>query len=219
MRSETAHPRVEYIRKFFAQEDKFLRMSREAAKSLSLPINIGSEEGKLIQLLIHSIGAKKAIEIGTLTGYSAIWIARALGERGILYSLERTPRHAAIARNIIEQASLSHMIQVIDGEAEKELKNIASLGKFDFIFIDANKSSYPYYLEWAKENVRRGGIIVADNTYLFDSVYLDDKPESITNSMWTQMKKFNEIASTSEGFESIMLPTTEGLTILLKTAE
>ena len=216
MRNDKLHPRIQYIQDLFTHSDKFLQMSIEAAESLDMPINIGPEEGKLLQFFVKSIGATKALEIGTLTGYSAIWIARALSEGGILYSLEKTLKHAEIARNIINKASLDKIVKIIDGNAEHILPQLEVFGLFDFIFIDANKSSYPYYLEWAKQNIRIGGIIVADNTYLFDSVYLAERPSSVTNTMWNQMKKFNEIAAKSENFESIMIPTLQGMTILLK---
>jgi caffeoyl-CoA O-methyltransferase len=215
MRDTQPHPRIEYIRKLFTKNDEFLQMSLDAMKSLDMQINIGPEDGKLLQILIKSIGAKKAVEIGTLTGYSAIWIARALGDEGLLYSLEKNERNAEIARRIILAASLENVVQIIQGDAEKTLTTLQ--GPFDFIFVDANKPSYLYYLEWAKANIRFGGIIVADNTYLSESVYLEEIPDHVRLTTWNQMKEFNVIAANSEGFESVMLPSAEGMTILLKT--
>lgn len=215
MRDTQPHPRIEYIRKLFTQNDEFLQMSLDAMKSLDMQINIGPEDGKLLQILVKSICAKKAVEIGTLTGYSAIWIARALGDEGILYSLEKNERNAEIARSIILAASLENVVQIIQGDAEETLTTL--YGPFDFIFIDANKPSYLYYLEWAKANIRSGGIIVADNTYLSESVYLEEMPGHVRFTTWNQMKEFNAIAASSDGFESVMLPSAEGMTILLKT--
>jgi caffeoyl-CoA O-methyltransferase len=212
MRDIIPHPRIQYIRKLFTQEDQFLQMAIDHMQSLDMQINIGPEDGKLLQILIRSIGAKKAVEIGTLVGYSAIWIARGLGEGGLLYSIEKSERNASIAREIIKFASLDNIVQIIHGDAEQQLSFLE--GPFDFIFIDANKPSYLYYLEWAKANIRVGGMIVADNTYLSESVYLEEMPEHVRYSTWQNMKKFNEIASNSHGFESVMLPTAEGMTIL-----
>lgn len=216
MRKTIPDPRIKYIRDLFAPIDEFLEMSCNAMRSIGMEISIGPEDGKLFHILIKSINAKKALEIGTLTGYSSIWIARALQDNGVLYTIEKNKEYAQIARNIFKKANLDHIIEVIEGEAEKVLSNINLDSKLDFIFIDANKSAYPYYLSWAVNNIRSGGIIIADNTYLFDSVYLDACPPNIKLNMWESMRKFNRLAASLKEFESIMLPTSEGLTILRK---
>ena len=216
MRDEEVHPRIGYIRDLFANEDKHLKNAINAMKELKLPINIGPEDGKLFRVLIKMISAKKAVEFGTLVGYSAIWIARALGEGGKLYSLEKNTKHAEIAENLLQKAGLGNVVDIVVGDAKENMHKLSENGPFDFIFIDANKAAYPDYLSWSKENLRPGGVIIADNTYLFDSVYLKEKPENLGMNIWNKMKDFNRTAADDNDFESIMIPTSEGLTVLLK---
>ena len=216
MRDEDVHPRVGYIRDLFANEDEHLKNAIHAMKELKLPINIGPEDGKLFRVLIKMISGKKAVEFGTLVGYSAIWIARALGEGGKLYSLEKNSKHAEIAENLLQKAGLDEVVDIIIGDAKENMYKLSEHAPFDFIFIDANKAAYPDYLLWSKKHLRSGGVIIADNTYLFDSVYLDKKPENLGANIWNKMKEFNQIAADDDDFESIMIPTSEGLTILLK---
>ena len=212
MRPEFPHPRIQYIRDLFAQEDEILKRANVIMRDHDIAINVGPEDGKLLQFLLKSITAKRVLEIGTLIGYSAIWIARALEQDGILYSIEKNPIHAQIARELIEQAQLDDIVHIIEGDARHVLENDSDLqSSFDFIFIDANKSAYPFYLEWSMKNIRKNGIIVADNSYLFDSVY-----EDVKNNLSHKMHQFNKNAAEAEGFCSIMIPTQEGLTILLR---
>jgi predicted O-methyltransferase YrrM len=128
-------------------------------------IDVAPNQGKLLHLLARIAGAKRVLEIGTLGGYSTIWLARALPADGKLISLEFEPRHAEVARANIERAGLSHVVEVRVGPAAESLAHLVSedAAPFDFIFIDANKESYPEYLEWSLRLARIGTVIVADN--------------------------------------------------------
>lgn len=137
--------------------------SREAA---GLPaIGVSPPQGKLLQLLAQAQQARNILEIGTLAGYSTLWLARALPPDGRLVTLEAEPRHAAVARANFQRAGLAARIELRVGPALETLPQLAAAGRgpFDFIFIDADKENYPAYWEWSLRLARPGTLIVADN--------------------------------------------------------
>ncbi|NLX08342.1 MAG: O-methyltransferase [Chloroflexi bacterium] len=155
-----------YIRRLFAQEDDLLSEVHRRTNELGLPeIHIRPEEGKILQFLAMLIGARTVVELGTLAGYSTIWLARSLPEGGRLITLEAEPRHAQIAREHFERAGLSDRIELIEGNAVATLQNLRARGPFDMVFIDADKQRYPDYLSWSVANVRPGGLIVGHNAF------------------------------------------------------
>lgn len=127
--------------------------------------NVAPNQGKLLQLFAQMQNARKILEIGTLGGYSTIWLARALSECGRLVTLEANPEHAAVARANIARAGLSHVVEVRVGKAIETLPLLAEegAGPFDLIFIDADKPSNPAYLEWSIKLSRPGTVIIGDN--------------------------------------------------------
>jgi predicted O-methyltransferase YrrM len=129
------------------------------------PINVGANQGKMLQLLAQVRGARRILEIGTLGGYSTIWLARALPPDGRLITLEFEPRHAAVARANFVRAGLEDLIELRLGNALELLPRIADQaeGPFDLVFIDANKEAIPEYFAWALKLSRRGTVIVVDN--------------------------------------------------------
>ena len=148
----------------FAPEDEGLQQALVAAREAGLPgIQISPVQGKLLQLLATACQAKKILEIGSLAGYSGIWLARALPAGGRLITLEINPRHAAVVKNSFERAGVGEKTEVRVGAALELLPQLGSEAPFDLIFIDADKAPYPEYLEWALKLVRPGSIIVADN--------------------------------------------------------
>jgi len=139
-------------------------LARNHAEGLPA-IDVSPAQGKLLHLLARMSGARNILEIGTLGGYSTIWLARALPAGGKVVTLEREPRHAEVARANLEKAGLSHLVDVRLGPA---LDTLAALeadeaGPFDFIFIDADKPNNPHYLSWAMKLSRPGTVIVFDN--------------------------------------------------------
>jgi predicted O-methyltransferase YrrM len=142
--------------------DAALRLSAEAG----LPaINVAPNQGKFLQLLARLRGAKRILEIGTLGGYSTIWLARALPPGGELVTLEFSPEHAAVARQNIVNAGLSEKVKVIVGAGVDNLKRMIDehAEPFDFVFIDADKKTYPEYLTLALALCGKGAVIVGDN--------------------------------------------------------
>lgn len=155
---------VEVITLQFAAEDEGLRHALMAAKQAGLPeIQISPTQGKLLQLLAVACNAQKILEIGSLGGYSGIWLARALPTNGRFLTLEINPTHAELARNAFEQAGVSDRAEVRVGNALNLLPHLENEAPFDLIFIDADKPPYPRYLDWALRLSRPGSIIVADN--------------------------------------------------------
>jgi predicted O-methyltransferase YrrM len=156
-----------YITALFAQDDESLQSTREEMQRGGLPgINVSESEGKLLHVLALMNGARRILEIGTLGGYSAIWMARALPPEGKLISLEIDPHHAEVARRNIERAGLAGKVEVRVGPALESLSQIAAEKEapFDLIFIDADKEGYVDYLERSVPLLREGGVILGDNT-------------------------------------------------------
>ena len=152
----------DYFVDLFSLHDDALRATLAASDAAGLPaISITAPQGKLLQLLAESIGAKRILEIGTLGGYSAIWLARGLLPGGSLVTLEFDPKHAELARANIAKAGLASSVEVVVGRAIETLPRLAPA--FDLIFLDADKESYTEYLGESLRLSRPGTLIVADN--------------------------------------------------------
>ena len=141
------------------------------------PHDVSPAQGKLLHLLARISGARHILEIGTLGGYSTIWLARALPQGGRLVTLEADPRHAAVARANITRAGLADRVTLVEGPARETLPGLTDDGPFDFIFIDADKPANPDYLVWAMKLSRPGTIIVADNVVRDGAVADADSPD------------------------------------------
>ena len=159
MHDATAH----YIRTLFAAEDATLAQLREEADRAGLPpATIAPELGRLLQLLLGAVGARRVLEVGTLGGYSAIWMARALPADGRLLTLERDAGHAAFARRQLAGAGLGDRVEVRVGRALDLLPSLDG-ELFDLVFLDADREPLPTYLDWALRLLRPGGLVVADH--------------------------------------------------------
>lgn len=155
-----------YITDTLLTPDPVLDEALKASAQAGLPaISVAPNQGKLLHLLARAQGARSILEIGTLGGYSTIWLARALPAGGRLVTLEFEPAHAQVARANLERAGLSELVQLRIGAALETLPQLAAeqLGPFDFIFIDADKENYPGYFTWALKLSRPGTTIIVDN--------------------------------------------------------
>jgi len=156
----------DYFADLLVPPDAALDAALEASDAAGLPtIAVAPNIGKLLHMLARSKGARRILEIGTLGGYSTIWLARALPADGRLITLDFDPRHTEIARANIARAGLGQLVEQRGGPAKETLAQLVESGEepFDFIFIDADKESYTDYLEWSLKLSRVGTMIVADN--------------------------------------------------------
>ena len=155
-----------YITDLLVPQDPALSAALEASAAAGLPsINVSPAQGKLLMVLAMAHGARRILEIGTLGGYSTIWLARGLAEGGRLITLEADEKHARVARSNIARAGLAGVVEVMLGPALETLPQLGAgaRGPFDLIFIDADKENYPEYLEWSLKLSRGGTLIIADN--------------------------------------------------------
>jgi predicted O-methyltransferase YrrM len=153
-----------YFNDLYVPHDPALDAALAASDAAGLPaINVSPTQGKLLHLLARVRGASRILEIGTLAGYSTIWLARALPPGGKLITLEAVPRHIEVARANIERAGLADRVDLRLGKAIDALPQLASEAPFDFVFIDADKQSNPDYLAWALKLTKPGSLIVLDN--------------------------------------------------------
>jgi caffeoyl-CoA O-methyltransferase len=182
------------------------------ARAFAVPENVpsimvGPSEGRLLGLLCRLAGVKKAVEVGTLVGYSAIHIARALPPDGHLWSIEYEPEHAALARANLSAAGVADRVTVVIGAGVDMLPTLEAHGPFDAVFCDADKISYPFYGAWATKHLRRGGLVLGDNAYLFGEL-MDDTPRG------KAMRSFHE--QVARDFDSVCIPTPDGLVLGIK---
>jgi predicted O-methyltransferase YrrM len=157
------------VEKYFAGmigEDAALKAAVKDCKKAKLPpIGVAPNEGKFLQLIAKMINAKKILEIGTLGGYSTIWLARGLGEGGRLITLEYERKHADVAQKNIARAGLENVVEIRVGDAKATMPQLVGegAGPFDLIFLDADKEGYTAYFEWSLKLSRKGTVIIADN--------------------------------------------------------
>jgi len=170
-------------------------------------IQVGPSEGKLLELFVRMIDAKKIVEIGTLVGYSAIRMARAMGDGGQLWTIEYDPKHAEIARANIAAAGLADRVEVLVGAGAEMLPHLVGEAPFDIVFLDADKEGYDNYGKWALGHLRRGGLVIADNSYLFGELLAD-------SSRASSMRAFHERIAAA--CESVCIPTPDGMVVGIK---
>jgi caffeoyl-CoA O-methyltransferase len=200
-----------YVQGLFAGEDPILQELRAESGGHGMPdIAVSAEVGRLLQLLLAAIGARTVLEIGTLGGYSAIWMARALPADGRLLTLEIDPARAEVARGFVERAGLGAVVEVRAGDAAAMLPVLATEGeRFDAVFIDADKERYPDYLEHALALVRPGGLILADNAFWSGRVLDDDGADEGTRAV----QQFNRRLAADPRLLATIVPIRDGLAV------
>jgi caffeoyl-CoA O-methyltransferase len=193
----------DYIENLFAPQDEALEAAVRESQRAGLPqIQVSPNEGKLLQLLAELVGVRRILEIGTLGGYSTIHLARGMAEDGTLISLEIDERHAEVARQNVERAGLAEKVQIRVGDARELLAELVERdeGPFDLIFIDADKTGYPEYLEWALRLSRPGSLILGDNTIRGGTIM--DPRDNSTRAI----HEFNEKVAGDPRLSAIILP-------------
>jgi len=217
MRGKSSDLIMDYITNLYASKnpgmDSILKRLEEQGQ---LGINIGIVEARLIQILIRLSQAKKIVECGTLFGYSTVCMAQAVEKGAQIYTIEKNLEAANQARKSFKDCGVEDKITLLVGEVDEKLGELSNLAPFDMIFIDHNKAGYLSALKWAEQNIRKGGLIIADNTLLFGHVVSDQSQgPKVSSAQREGMRNFNLELSNPKKFTSILLPTSEGLSIAL----
>lgn len=212
-------PLLDFVTAMVAREDAALKAIRETTVAKGLPpISVGPDEGRILHLLASMVGARRIVEVGTLAGYSACWLARALPEGGSLHTIEFDPKHAKVARENAAAAGLSAKITVHEGAGKAMLPSLEKYGPFDLCFIDADKTGYADYARWAVENTRSGGLVICDNAYLFGNLHRDDLPRDHDDyPKLAPMRAALRLLCDEKLFSSCaMIPTGEGMAVAVR---
>lgn len=205
-----------YVRATFSSEDAVLARIRENIPRRGLPaINVHPEEGRFLQFLAAACGARLALEIGTLGGYSGAWIARGLAPGGRLITLELEPSHAKLAREHFVLAGLEGIVELQVGDAHALLPELTSRGPFDFIFIDAEKEGYPEYLEWSLRNLRPGGLLAAHNAFRHGAVLAPDGSDPRVDAT----RRFNQRLASDPRLIASVYPGGDGIALAVLRPE
>jgi caffeoyl-CoA O-methyltransferase len=194
-----------FVDRTHAAHDVALARAYDAPEKHGMPaIQLAASEGKLLTLLMQLIRARKVVEVGTLAGYSAMRLARGLQPDGKVWTFELDSKHAEVARANLAAAGLSERVDVRVGPALSGLAQIEAFGPFDAVFIDADKSGYPDYAQWAARNLRPGGLLIGDNSYFFGELMAERGDAK-------RMRDFHVFVA--EHFDSVCIPTPDGMVV------
>lgn len=214
----SADPAIaDYVYRRYAPEDELLRDIRARSNAAGLPdIQVAPLDARHLEILARLCQPRRAVEIGTLGGYSGVSIVRGLPEGGVLHTIEIDPRHAAVAAETFRRAGVSAKVRQWQGAALDILPKLSSLGEgpFDLCFMDAEKSEYHLYLDWAAANLRPGGVVIADNAFLFGEL-----PRALSASPPAEvraMDAFHRRLAESGEFRATVIPTGEGLAVAVR---
>jgi caffeoyl-CoA O-methyltransferase len=211
----TAEParRADYLATLFAREDAALAAVRDGHRDADLPaIHISAEEGAILQMLIRLVGAHRVLEVGTLSGYSGIWLARGLAPGGRLTTIEGDERHAVHAQAAFERAGLADRVDLLCGEARDVMASLD--GPFDAIFLDADKAPLPDYRDLALRLLRVGGLLLCDNTFMDGRIADPDADGADVRGM----REFNRRMADDPRFTTAVIPVRDGLLAAVRVA-
>ena len=205
-----------YLNRLFSDEDSILKSIRKSAEEEGVfSMQISFYEGKLLQFFCRALKVKKVVEIGTLYGYSSLMMARALPKTGVVLTLDNNKERHKKAKHLVNLDPDGKKIQFITGPALKSLKQLENKGPFDMVFIDADKAGYLGYLKWAYKNLKKGGLVAGDNTFLFGALYGKAQEKSSKKALKV-MQGFNKEIVSSGLYIPALIPTEEGLTLGIK---
>lgn len=214
----------DYVLSSLRESDVLKRLREETDRDPHAIMQIPPEQGQFMMFLVRALGVRKALEIGTYTGYSALCVALALPEDGQIVACDISEKWADIGRRYWQEAGVAHKIDFRFGKASRTLDALiksGASGSFDFIFIDADKVSYDQYYERSLNLLRTGGVIALDNVLLFgavaDASVLDaDLRTRISDADIDAMRRLNEKIKNDTRVDQAMLPIADGLTLVRK---
>jgi caffeoyl-CoA O-methyltransferase len=174
-------------------------------------IQVSCNDGRILRMLMTVAGARKIVEFGTLSGYSALWLLAGAGPEGHLWTVELENEHAAAAEAVFERAAITDQVTQLIGDGRDQLEALATDGPFDVVFLDADKEGYETYAIWALENLRPGGLLLMDNAYLFGLLADDDQEHADARRSVLATHRI-----LAEHFVAACLPTPDGLAVGIK---
>ncbi|MEP7361576.1 MAG: O-methyltransferase [Chloroflexota bacterium] len=196
----------DHLVELFGLDDDVLRAAVAGGVAAGMPqIQVSAALGRFLNLQARAVSARRILEVGTLAGYSSIWLARALPADGRLVTLELEPRHAEVARANLARAGLGDVAEVRVGPAAESLAALVAdkVGPFDLVFIDADKDGYPDYLELSLQLSRPGTLIIADNVVRGGAIIDADSPDSRVQGI----RRFNEMLARDPRVDATILQT------------
>jgi caffeoyl-CoA O-methyltransferase len=201
---------VDYLARHSRQDEVLAQVERETSKLPNAVMATTPDEAALLTMLARLVGARRALEIGTFTGYGAISIARGLAEGGRLTCLEVSEQYAAIARGNVDAAGLSNRVEILVGPAAEALRATPEEPTFDYVFIDADKPAYPEYYELVVPRLVPGGLLLLDNVLLRGGVLepVDDRTRIVND--------LNDRVTADDRVDSVMVFVADGLTLARK---
>jgi predicted O-methyltransferase YrrM len=210
----------DYFNSLLVPDEPALEAALKATEEAGLPpISVAPNQGKLLMLLALAIGARRILEVGTLGGYSTIWLARGLAPDGRMITIEWNPACVKVARANLARAGLGSKVDVREGSGEDVLPELVAEAPFDLIFIDADKPNTPLYFEWAVKLARKGSLILVDNVVREGAILDADGGDDVQG-----MRRFFELAASDPRVTGTALQTVgakghDGLAVLLVTAD
>ncbi len=202
----------QYIAHTFVREPAYIATARAEGERRRPGMQVSMNEGHLLRWLVRISGAANILEIGTFMATSTMWMADGLPENGRITSLEFDAEHAKIAAQHVAASPHVARIDIVQGDAHAWIEKIPAKPQFDLVFIDAEKAGYADYLAAILPRMHPRGWIVGDNTLLFGALS-GENPQGASAAAKTSMTTFNETLADSTRFESVLLPTAEGLTV------
>ena len=215
--TEKESKKLNYLNDTFGVEQETMRKVREHSVANNREgMQVSPYEGQLLKSLVVWTKSLKILELGTLFGYSAMWMASGLGEGGQICTVEKDSSRFADSQRFFAESPWASQIVGVQGDFEELRAELEAKAPFDLLFIDANKAAYYRALLWGEGLLKKGGFVIADNTFLFGGVYGEKISARWSPSVIENMKKLNARLADQNLYQGSMLPTSEGLLVAQK---
>lgn len=200
------------LEKIYGDPGRSFQDALETLERFEMPrIQVSANDGRILRMLMGMVGARKVVEFGTLSGYSALWLLDGIGSEGHLWTVELEKKHATAAGAVFERAGVQGQVTQLIGDGRDQLQPLAGEGPFDAVFLDADKEGYETYANWALKQLRPGGLLLVDNAYLFGLLADDDQEHADARRSVTATHEL-----LAEYFIAACLPTPDGLAVGIK---
>jgi len=217
MKSTDKSERVQYINDNLVSQSKLMKEIAEKLDKDEKAIQVAPNEGQILSTLVQLAKPKFLVEIGTLYGYSACWLLRAMGSDSELHTVEHNKDNYKNSEHFLKQHNEAHKVTCYNSSGLDFLNSWPKDKPIDFLFLDADKGGYLNYLNLALPHLSSGAVVVADNSFLFGHVLSDQPPENYSKNTWMKMRELNKTLSGSTGqFFGMMIPTHQGMTVGVK---